>query len=125
MPRSSSSFSTPGCSSWLFAPPQTILADSAATVGSSSAQPRAHGAYTSSGQGRLTPHVLGGCAHALEDAERGENRGITGAAMGQRASGDELGLPGDDVHVLDVGADVACGDIAPAQRLHEAPVGAQ
>ena len=34
-------------------------------------------------------------------------------------------LPGDDVHVLAVGADVARGDVPAAQRLDEAAVGAQ
>ena len=71
------------------------------------------------------PRRLGGGAHALEHAVRREHRGVAGAALGDRAAGDEAALLGDDVHVLGVGADVAGGVVAPVQRLHEAAVGAQ
>lgn len=47
------------------------------------------------------------------------------AAVLGRATGDELGLARHEVHVLDVGAHVAGGDVAAAQRLDEAAVGAE
>ena len=71
------------------------------------------------------PDVLGRGAHALEDAERGEHRGVAGAAVAHRPAGHVLALAGHDVHVLAVGADVAGGDVAAVQRLHEPAVGAQ
>ncbi len=42
-----------------------------------------------------------------------------------RASGDPPGLSCDHVHVLDVRTDVAGGDVATAERGHEASIGAQ
>ena len=77
------------------------------------------------GQGRLAPHVLGRRAHALEDAVGGEHRGVAGTAALGRAAGGPAGGLADDVHVGDVGADVAGGDVAAAERLDEAAVGAQ
>ena len=72
------------------------------------------------------PHaVLGGGEHPLVHAERGEHAGVAGAAVADAASGDVVALLGDDVHVLDVRADVARRDVAPAEPLDEAPVGAQ
>jgi hypothetical protein len=73
-------------------------------------------------QRRRTPAVLGGGAHALEDAPGGEDRGVARAAVLEAAAGDVGGLAGDDVHVLHVGADVASGPVAAVERLHEAPV---
>ena len=77
------------------------------------------------GQGGLAPEGLGRGAHALEHAVRREHRGVAGAAVGERAAGDEVALAGDVVHVQGVGADVAGGEVATVQRLHEAAVGAQ
>src|SRR5690606_6074825 len=56
-------------------------------------------------------HVLGRGAHALEDAEGGQDRGVPGAAVRPGTAHDVGALPGDDVHVLAVGADVAGGDV--------------
>ena len=50
---------------------------------------------------------------------------IARTAVGHRAPGHIPALAGDDVHVLAVGADVARGDVAPAQRLDEAAVRAE
>ena len=44
-------------------------------------------------QRRRAPGVLGGGAHRLEDAERGEHRAVAGAAVLGRAAGDEVGSP--------------------------------
>ena len=70
-----------------------------------------------------------GGAHALEDAEGGEHAAVPGTAVLRRASGDPVvswwALAGDDVHVGDVGADVAGGDVAATERGEEAAVGAQ
>ena len=63
--------------------------------------------------------------HALVDAVRREHAGVARPAPFRAASGDEVARLGDDVHVGDVGADVARRDVAPAESLHEAPVGAQ
>ena len=63
--------------------------------------------------------------HALEDAVRREDRGVAGAAVGRGPAGDERALPRDDVHVLDVGADVAGGVVAAADSLDEPAVGPQ
>ena len=76
-------------------------------------------------QGRGAPGPLGRGAHALEDAEGGEHRGVAGPAVRDRAAGDERALAGDVVHVLAEGADVAGGVVAAVERLHEAAVGAQ
>ena len=48
-----------------------------------------------------------------------------GAAVRHRPAGDVPALAGHDVHVLAVGADVARGDVAAAQRLDEPAVRAQ
>src|SRR5439155_4790953 len=74
------------------------------------------------GQGGGVPDVLGRGAHALEDAEGGEHRGVAGAAVLHRATGDEPGLLGHDLHVRHVRPDVAGGVVAPAERLDEPPV---
>src|ERR1044072_2820565 len=77
------------------------------------------------GQARRTPGDLCRGAHALEDAESGEDGRVTGASVCRRPTGDEPRLARDHVHVLDVSADVAGGVVAPAQRLDEATVGPQ
>ena len=69
--------------------------------------------------------VLGGGAHALEDAVGGQHRGVAAAAVGLRAAVRVAGLAGDDVEVGVVGADVAGGEVPAAQRLDEPAVGAQ
>jgi hypothetical protein len=71
---------------------------------------------------RRAPGVLGRGAHGLEDAVRREDRAVAGPALLGRAPGGEAGLLGDDVHVPDVGADVAGGVVATAERLDEAAV---
>src|SRR4029077_19665826 len=71
------------------------------------------------------PDVFGRGAHALEDPERGEHRGVAGTAVAHRPAGHVLALAGHEVHVLAVGADVAGGDVAAVQRLHEPAVGPQ
>ncbi len=71
----------------------------------------------------VAPHVLGGGPHPLEDAERGEDGGVARAAVLGGPAGGPAALPGDDVHVRDIGADVARGHVAPAERRHEAAVG--
>ena len=76
-------------------------------------------------EGGLAPQVLGGGALALEDAEGGEHGGVAGAAVGLGAAGGEAGRLADDVHVGDVGAHVAGGDVAAAEGLDEPAVGAQ
>ena len=73
----------------------------------------------------LAPDLLGRGAHALEDAVRREHRAVAGAAVGDGAAGDEVALAGDVVHVLGVGPDVAGGEVAAVERLHEAAVGPQ
>ena len=77
------------------------------------------------GQRGLAPDRLGRGAHALEHAVRRQHRRVARAAVGDGAAGDEVALAGDDVHVLGVGADVAGGEVAAVQRLHEPAVGAQ
>src|ERR1700684_4066192 len=72
-----------------------------------------------------TPGVIGRCPHALEHSESGQYRGVAGAALRFRPAGDEAALPADHVHVLAVGADVAGGDVAAAERLDKPPVGPQ
>ena len=76
-------------------------------------------------QAARAPGVLGGRAHALEHPERGQHRGVARAAVRHRAAGHVPALPGHDVHVLAVGADVTGGDVPAVQRLHEPAVGAQ
>ena len=71
------------------------------------------------------PAGLRGGAHALEHAVRREHRAVARATLGDGAARHEAALLGDDVHVLGVGADVAGGVVAPAERLHEPPVGPQ
>ena len=73
----------------------------------------------------VAPQVLGAGPHALEHAERREHRRVARAAVLGRAPGREPGGPRDDVHVGDVGADVAGGDVAAAEALDEAAVGQQ
>ena len=69
--------------------------------------------------------VLGSGPHPLEDAEGGEHRGVTGPAALGRAAGGPPRLLADHVHVRDVGADVARGDVPPAEGLDEPAVGVQ
>src|SRR5690606_3456555 len=69
-----------------------------------------------------TPHGLGRGAHALVHAERGQYRGVSGAAVLDGPAGDEAALAGDDVHVLAVRADVAGRVVAAVERLDEPPV---
>ena len=71
------------------------------------------------------PGRLGGGPHALEHAVRREHRAVAGTALPTVRPVTKSALPGDLVHVLGVGADVAGGVVAAAQRLHEAAVGAQ
>ena len=71
------------------------------------------------------PQVGGRRAHALEHPVRGEHGGVARTAVDLGAPGREVGLARHDVHVRDVGADVARGDVPPAERLHEPPVGPQ
>ena len=77
------------------------------------------------GQRVGAPGDLGRGPHALEHAVRREHRAVARAAVGDGAAGDVGALAGDVVHVLREGADVAGGVVAPAERLHEAAVGAQ
>src|SRR5690606_13099861 len=76
-------------------------------------------------QVRGAPRVLGARPHALVHAEGGELGGVARAALLAGPSRGEGGLPGDDVHVGDVGPDVAGGDVAAAERLDETPVGTE
>ena len=187
MPRSRSCSATSGVASWLFAPPQTMLAGQhrhglprparrrarrarrrraavrdqlggvggrlhlrvAAPAAASTAAGSTSVTRTSAPSSTRWPtsheptlptpatatvrpdrvgepqRVLGGGAHALEDAVGGEHRGVAAAAVGLRAPVREPGLPGDDVEVGVVRADVARGQVAAAQRLDEPAVGAQ
>src|SRR5699024_4807705 len=77
------------------------------------------------GQRVVSPQVPGAGAHTLVDAEGGEHRGVPGSAVLTGAAGDVAALPGDQVHVARVGADIARGDVAAVQRLHEPAVGTQ
>src|SRR4029450_14002228 len=63
--------------------------------------------------------------HPLRAPVGGVDRGAAAAAVGRRAAGDEPGLLGEHVHVGDVGPDVLGGDVAAAEALDEAAVGAQ
>ncbi len=76
-------------------------------------------------QRRHAPQVPGAGAHPLEHAVGGQDAGVARAAVRGGASGDPPALPRDHVHVLDVRADVAGGDVAAAERRHETPVRAQ
>ncbi len=73
----------------------------------------------------VAPQVLRAGTHALVDAEGGEHRGVAGAAVLGGAAGHPAGGARDHVHVLDVGADVAGGDVAAAEGVDEAAVGLQ
>src|SRR5690606_22721942 len=53
--------------------------------------------------------VPDGRAHALEDAERGEDGRVAGPAVLRAPAGDVRALPRDDVHVLAVRAHLARG----------------
>src|SRR4029453_13902809 len=61
----------------------------------------------------------------LQTPVGGLDRGVPPPAVGRRAAGDEPGLLGEHVHVGDVGPDVLGGDVAAAEALDEAAVGAQ
>ena len=61
----------------------------------------------------------------MHDAHRGQHRGVTGPAVGRGAARRPRAFPGDDVHVLAVGAHVAGGDVAAAEGGDEPAVGAQ
>ena len=76
-------------------------------------------------QGRRAPRHLGGSAHALEDAQRRQHGGIPGATVSDGAAGHVVAFPGDVVHVLGEGPDVARRVVPTAEGLHEPPVGAQ
>ena len=76
-------------------------------------------------QRRVAPQVLGGGPHALEDAEGGEHGRVARAAVLRGAPGRPAALARHDVHVGDVGADVAGGHVPPAERGDEAAVGEQ
>ena len=84
-------------------------------------------ADSSAGQHRggigVAPDRLGGGTQAAEDAVRRQHAAVARAAVRLGATGHVRRLPGDDVHVLAEGADVARGDVAAVERLHEAPVG--
>src|SRR5699024_7228107 len=71
----------------------------------------------------LTPYVLRGSAHALEDAVCGHRRRITGTTVLDGAADNVIPSLGDDVHIAGVGADVTGGNITAAQGLHESAVG--
>ena len=71
------------------------------------------------------PAVAGRGEHPLVHAERRQHAGVAGPAAGDAAPRDEVALLGDDVHVLDVRADVARRDVPTAEALHEPPVRAQ
>ena len=77
------------------------------------------------GERRLAPAVLRGRPHPLEDAPGGEDRGVARAAVLGGATGGPAGLLADDVHVGDVGPDVARGDVPAAEGLDEPAVGPQ
>ena len=77
------------------------------------------------GQAGITPEMIGGRAHALENAERGEDGGVTGPAVRHGPAGHVGALARDDIHVLAVRADVARGDVAAVQRLDEPAVSAE
>src|SRR3954453_13618108 len=66
-------------------------------------------------QRRFSPAVLGRGTHALEDAERGQYAAVAGATVLGRPTGDPAALPGDDVHVRDVGTDIARGHVPTAE----------
>ena len=76
-------------------------------------------------QRRVAPQVLGRGPHALEDAEGGQHGRVARAAVLGGAAGGPLAGARHDVHVGDVGADVAGRHVAPAERGHEPAVGEQ
>ena len=82
-------------------------------------------ADAATGQRGLAPHVLRRRPHALEHAVCREHRRVARATALRRASGRPAGRLADDVHVGDVGADVAGRDVAPAEGLDEPAVGPQ
>ncbi len=77
------------------------------------------------GQVVLLPQLLSDRVHPLEDAVGGIDGGVASTTVEDRATGDEAGLAGHQVHVRTEGADVLGGDVAAAQALDEATVGAQ
>ena len=99
------------------------LVEQVAQVGADLADALDHD--VAAGQVVLVPELLGHRLHALQDPVGGVDRGVAAAAVGRRAAGDEPGLQRDGVHVGDVGPDVLGGDVAAAEALDEAAVGAQ
>ena len=69
--------------------------------------------------------MLRGGAHALVDTEGGEHRRVARAAVLRGAAGRPAVLARHHVHVGDIGADVARGDVAAAEGGHEPAVGQQ
>ena len=76
-------------------------------------------------QAGAAPGVLGRRSHAVHDADGGQHGRVARAAVGGRPARRPAAFPGDDVHVLAARADVARGDVAPAEGGDEAAVGAQ
>ena len=73
----------------------------------------------------LPGSIVCGGPHALEDPVGGQHGRVAAAAVGLRPAVREARLAGHDVEVGVVGADVARGQVAPAERLDEPAVGAQ
>jgi HEAT repeat protein len=73
---------------------------------------------------RAVPPPLGHRPHRPEDPERGGGGGIAGPARGLAGARDVRGDGADEVHVGLGGADVLGGDVAPAEPVDEAGVGA-
>src|SRR5699024_3027333 len=64
---------------------------------------------------RRAPHVFGRGTHTQVHAVGGKAGGIVGPTRIRGAPHDELRLPRDQVHVADVGPDVAGGDVATSE----------
>src|ERR1700749_2923798 len=76
-------------------------------------------------QAGAAPGVLGRRSHAVHDADGGQHGRAAPPAASGRPPRRPAAFPGDDVHVLATCADVARGDVTPAEGSDEAAVGAQ